>query len=525
MKILISDPVSQQGVEILEKGGLSVTQGKLTPEQLLKEIGQYDGLVIRSDTKVTKEVIAAATNLKVIGRAGSGLDNVDVPAATKRGIVVMNTPGGNTITTAEHTFALILSMARQIPQASASNKAGKWEKKRFMGMELFNKTIGIIGLGQIGSWVARLSQGAGMTVVAYDAFLSSENAEKLGVELVDLATLYSRSDIITVHTPLTADTKHMINAEAIARMKDGVRIVNCARGGIVDEAALLAALQSGKVAAAATDVFEKEPVDPSHPLLALDNFISTPHLGAATLEAQENVALAIANQIVDYLVRGVVRYAVNLPSVSLDLIPKVSPYVLLAEKIGSFIGQTVEGGVQSVDIEYLGEIAELQTAPIFVAALKGLLAPMVNETVNYVNAPSLAKERGIDVTETKTADAGNFAALLTMTVKTASGRKKISGAIFHKTEPRLVEIDGMALEIVPEGDMLYIQNNDQPGVIGGLGNLLAKNQVNIPRMQLGRERPGGLAISVVGIDVAVSESVLKEIRTIPNVLAVKQVRL
>jgi D-3-phosphoglycerate dehydrogenase len=525
MKILISDPVSQQGVEILEKGGLSVTQGKLTPEQLLKEIGQYDGLVIRSDTKVTKEVIAAATNLKVIGRAGSGLDNVDVPAATKRGIVVMNTPGGNTITTAEHTFALILSMARQIPQAAASNKAGKWEKKRFMGMELFNKTIGIIGLGQIGSWVARLSQGAGMTVVAYDAFLSPENAEKLGVELVDLATLYSRSDIITVHTPLTAETKHMINAETIATMKDGVRIVNCARGGIVDEAALLTALQSGKVAAAATDVFEKEPVDPAHPLLALDNFISTPHLGAATLEAQENVALAIANQIVDYLVRGVVRYAVNLPSVSLDLIPKVSPYVLLAEKIGSFIGQTVEGGVQSVDIEYLGEIAELQTAPIFVAALKGLLAPMVNETVNYVNAPSLAKERGIEVAETKTTDAGNFASLLTMTVKTASGTKKVSGAIFHKTEPRLIEIDGMALEIVPEGDMLYIQNNDQPGVIGGLGHLLAKNKVNIPRMQLGRERPGGLAISVVGIDVAVSESVLKEIRTIPNVLAVKQVRL
>jgi len=526
MKVLISDSLSAQGVTILEKSGLLVDiKTKLTPAQLIEEIGQYDGLIIRSGTKVTKDVIAAAKNLKVIGRAGSGLDNVDLPAATKRGIVVMNTPGGNTITTAEHTFALIFSMARQTPQANASVKSGKWEKNKFMGIELFDKTLGIVGLGQIGSWVARLAQGAGMKVIAYDAYLSPENAQKMGVALVDLETLYVQSDIITLHTPMTAETKYLINAEAIAKMKDGVRIVNCARGGIVDEAALLSALTSGKVAAAASDVFEKEPVDPNHPLLKLDNFVCTPHLGAATLEAQENVALAIAEQVVDYLVKKVVRYAVNLPSISLDLMPKVQPYVLLAEKIGSFIGQTVDGGITAIDIEYHGEAAELQSSPIYVAALKGLLAPILEETVNYVNAPSIAKERGIEIKETKSANAGNFASLLTMRVITSSGQKTVSGAIFHKTDPRFVEIDGMALEIIPEGNMLYIHNNDKPGVIGDLGHLLAKNKINISRMQLGREKSGGLAISVVGIDVAAPESVVKEIRTIPNVLAVKPIKL
>ncbi len=526
MKVLISDSLSEQGVTILQKSGLSVDiKTKLTPAQLIEEIGQYDGLIIRSGTKVTKDVIAAAKNLKVIGRAGSGLDNVDLPAATKRGIVVMNTPGGNTITTAEHTFALIFSMARQTPQANASVKSGKWEKNKFMGMELFDKTLGIIGLGQIGSWVARLALGAGMKVIAYDTYLSQDIAQKMGVTLVDLATLYAKSDIITLHTPMTAETKYLINAEAISKMKDGVRIINCARGGIVDETALLAALTSGKVAASASDVFEKEPVDPNHPLLKLDNFICTPHLGAATLEAQENVALAIAEQVVDYLVRGVVRYAVNLPSISLDLIPKVQPYVLLAEKIGAFIGQTIDGGITAIHIEYHGEAAELQSAPIHVAALKGLLSPILEETVNYVNAPSIAKERGIEVKETKSDNAGNFASLLTMKVTTSTGKKIVSGSVFHKTEPRFIEVDGVALEIIPEGNMLYIHNNDKPGVIGDLGQLLAKNKINISRMQLGREQSGGLAISVVGVDVAAPESLIKEIRTIPNVLSVRPIRL
>ncbi len=526
MKVLISDSLSEQGITILKKAGLEVDiKTKLTPAELITEIGQYDGLVIRSGTKVTKEVIAAAKNLKVIGRAGSGLDNVDLPAATKRGIVVMNTPGGNTITTAEHTFALIFSMARQTPQANASVKSGKWEKNKFMGIELFDKTLGIVGLGQIGSWVARLAQGAGMKVIAYDTYLSPENAQKMGVLLVDLETLYAKSDIITLHTPMTAETKYLINADAIAKMKDGVRIINCARGGIVDESALLAALTSGKVAASASDVFEKEPVDPNHPLLKLENFVCTPHLGAATLEAQENVALAIADQVVDYLVKGVVRYAVNLPSISLDLMPKVQPYVLLAEKMGSFIGQTINGGITAVQIEYRGEAAELQSAPMHVAALKGLLAPILEETVNYVNAPSIAKERGIEVKETKSDNAGNFTALLTMKVTTSTGNKVVSGSVFHKTEPRFIEVDGVALEIIPEGNMLYIHNNDKPGVIGDLGQLLAKNKINISRMQLGRAQSGGLAISVVSTDIAAEESLLKEIRTIPQVISVKPIKL
>lgn len=526
MKVLISDSLSERGVEILKKAGLKVdVKTKLTPAELIQEIPNYDGLIIRSATKVTKDVIAAAKNLKVVGRAGSGLDNVDIPAATKRGIVVMNTPGGNTVTTAEHTFALLMSMARQTPQANASVKSGKWEKNKFMGMELFNKTIGIIGIGQIGSYVAKLAQGANMTVLAYDAFLSPENARKLGVEVVDLDALFSRSDIITIHAPLTTETKYMINAASIQKMKHGVRIINCARGGIVNETDLCEALKSGKVASAAFDVFEKEPVDSANPLLAQENFICTPHLGAATNEAQENVAWAIAEQLVDFLVRGVVRYAVNFPSVPADLLPKVQPYVELAEKIGSFIGQTVEGGIEKVTIEYRGEAAELQTAPITVAALKGILSPILEETVNYVNAPSIAKERGIEVNEAKSSDSGNFSSLLSIRVKTADKVKSASGTIFNKKEPRFVEIDGMSLEVTPEGNMLYLFNEDQPGVIGELGRTLAKNQINISRMQLGREKPGGKAISVVGVDSVLGPEILSELKSLPHVLSVKQVKL
>ncbi|HLG21183.1 MAG TPA: phosphoglycerate dehydrogenase [Candidatus Manganitrophaceae bacterium] len=526
MKVLISDSLSDRGVEILKKAGLAAdVKTKLTPAQLIEEIPQYDGLIIRSGTKVTKDVIAAAKNLKIIGRAGSGLDNVDIPAATKRGIVVMNTPGGNTITTAEHAFALIMSMARQIPQANASVKSGKWEKNRFMGMELFNKTLGVIGVGQIGSYVAKLAQGMNMTVLAYDAYLAPENARKLGVEVVDLDTLFSRSDIITIHAPLTTETKYMINATAIQKMKHGVRIVNAARGGIINEKDLFDAMNGGKVAAAAFDVFEKEPVDPSNPLLTLENFICTPHLGAATTEAQENVAWAIADQVVDFLVRGVVRYAVNLPSVSADLLPKVQPYVELAEKIGSFIGQTMEGGIEKITIEYHGEAADLQTEPITVAALKGLLSPILEETVNYVNAPSIAKERGIEVNEAKSSDAGNFSSLLSVKVKAGEKTKSVSGAIFNKKEPRLVEIDQMSLEVIPEGHMLFLLNEDKPGVIGGLGQLLAKNQINISRMQLGREKPGGKAISVVGVDSLLGPELLKEIKLLPHVISAKQVKL
>jgi D-3-phosphoglycerate dehydrogenase len=437
----------------------------------------------------------------------------------------MNTPGGNTVTTAEHTVALMYAMARQVAQADASVKAGKWEKNRFMGMEFFNKTIGIIGLGQIGSYVAKLAQGMSMTVLAHDAYLSAENASKMGVESVDLDTLFARADIITIHAPLTSETKYLIDAKAISKMKNGVRIINCARGGIVKEADLYEAMKSGKVAAAAFDVFEKEPVDPAHPLLTLDTFVCTPHLGAATHEAQENVALAIAGQMVDYLVHGVVRYAVNLPSVPPELTQKVKPYVALAEAMGSFIGQTVEGGIKKVSIEYHGEANDIPAASMTVAAMKGLLSPILEGGVNAVSAPSIAKERGIEVTEAQSNDAGNFASLLRLTVETASGRASIAGAIFNRSEPRFVEIDGMALEVIPEGIVLYLANEDQPGVIGGLGQVLANNKVNISRMQLGRVRAGGRAVAVVGIDTAVSTEVLAAVRSVPHILSVKQVKL
>ncbi len=526
MKILISDALSGQGIDILSKAGLSVdVKTKLTPEALVETIPEYEGLIIRSATKVTRDVIAAASRLKVIGRAGSGLDNVDLPVATARGIVVMNTPGGNTVTTAEHTVALMFAMARHVPQANSSIKAGKWEKNRFMGMEFFNKTLGIIGLGQIGGYIAKLAQGLSMTVIGYDVYLSKESAEKMGVERVDLDTLYSRADVVTVHTPLTPETRYLINAAAIGKMKTGVRIINCARGGIVNEKDLYEAMTSGKVAAAAFDVFEKEPVDPQHPLLSLENFICTPHLGAATQEAQENVAIAIAEQIVDFFVHDVVRYAVNLPSVPPDLMPKIRPYVSLAEAIGSFLGQILEGAIERVNIAYHGEACEMPSAPLSVAVLKGLLNPVLEGKVNMVSAPSIAKERGISVHEMHSNDAGNFPALIRVDVETARGAKHVLGAIFNRIEPRLVEVDGIALEVIPEGAMLYLNNEDKPGVIGHLGQLLAKHQVNIARMQLGRERPGGRAVSVVGIDAQVSAEILSEIQAIPHILSVHQVTL
>jgi len=526
MRVLVSDSLAERGVEILKKAGLKVDVNTgLSPEELIEIIPEYDGLVIRSATKVTKEVVAAATNLKVVGRAGSGLDNVDIPAATKRGVVVMNTPGGNTVTTAEHAFALMVAMARRVPQADASTKSGKWEKKKFMGLELFNKTLGIIGMGAIGSHVAKLAQGMMMNVIAYDAYLSPEKANKMGVEVVDFESLIARADLITIHAPLTDETRHMINADSIQKMKQGVRIINCARGGIVDEDALYEGLKSGKVGGAALDVFEKEPINPEHPLLTLENFICTPHLGASTKEAQENVAIAVSNQIADYLVNDVARFAVNLPSVSPDLMPKLQPYIDLAEKIGSFIAQTGEGGVEEITITYSGEAADLDTPPISVAVLKGLLNPILEEPVNYVNAPGIAKERGIVVNESKRSDSGNFSSLLSLKVKSGLQERTVTGAIFNKSEPRLVEIDQMALEVIPEGNMLYLFNEDQPGVIGSLGQLLAKNQVNISSMQLGREKTGGKAISVVGIDSVVDAAVLDEIKALPHILSVKQVKM
>ncbi|MBI3995724.1 MAG: phosphoglycerate dehydrogenase [Nitrospirae bacterium] len=526
MKVLVSDALSEKGVEIMRKTGLDVdVKTKLSPDELLKVIGEYDGLVVRSATKVTEKVIEAAHRLKVIGRAGSGLDNVDLSAATKRGIVVMNTPGGNTVTTAEHTMSLIFSLVRMVPQATASIKAGKWEKNKFMGMELYNKTLGIVGIGQIGSYVTKLAQGAQMQVIAYDPYLSEENAKKMGVELVELDELYRRADIISVHVPMTSETKSLINAESIRKMKDGVRIVNCARGGIVNEKDLFDALVKGKVAGAAMDVFEQEPVDPKNPLLTLDTVICTPHIGAATNEAQENVALAIAEQIADYLIRGVVRGAVNIPSVPAELLPKIQPYLALAEKLGAFLSQSHEGGVEQLTIEYRGEAAGLTTAPVTVAAIKGLLTPVLEEPVNYVNAPIVAKERGIEIKEIKSAEAGEFTSLVVLKVKARAGKASVSGTLYNRKDARIVEIDGLSLEVAPEGHMLMMINDDKPGVIGNIGRLLGDNRINISRMQLGREHAGGKAISVVGIDAPVPPELLGKLKKLPHVLSAKLIKL
>lgn len=525
MKVLVSDNISPKGVEILKKAGLEVTvKTGLKPEELKEEIKTYDALVVRSATKVTADIIESAKNLKVIGRAGSGLDNIDKVAATKQGIVVMNTPGGNTITTAEHTMALLLSVARHIPRATASMKQGKWEKKKFTGVELYGKILGIIGIGSIGSHVSKMAQGMGMNVIAYDPYLSEDKAKSLGVKVVSLDELVKTSDFITVHTPLTEETKGLINAEMIKKMKDGVRLINAARGGIIDETALYEALKSGKVAAAALDVFEKEPPE-GNPLIELDNVVVTPHLGASTAEAQENVAIAIAEQIVDYLISGTIRNAVNFPSVSADILPSLQPYINLAERLGSFISQNFEGGINEVSVEYRGVVAGLMLEPIKIAVLKGILTPILEETVNFVNAPLIAKERGIEVKEITTEDAGDYHSMLVVKVKAGDRESMVAGVLHGKKDPRIVAIDNFVVEVVPAGEMLVLSNIDKPGVIGNIGTLLGKNNINISRMQFGRERAGGKAISIVSTDTPVSKGLLSEIKRLPNVLSVKQIHL
>lgn len=525
MKVLISDNLSPSGIEILKKAGLEVdVRTGMSPEELKACIGEYSGLVIRSATKVTADIINSAVTLKVVGRAGSGLDNVDKVAATKKGIVVMNTPGGNTVTTAEHTIALMFAMARQIPQATASMKEGKWEKKRFMGVELFNKTLGIVGIGNIGKQVARRALGLGMSVVGFDPYLSEENAREMGIEKVELPALFSRSDFITIHTPITSDTRNLIGKKTIGMMKDGVRIINCARGGIVNEADLYEALKSGKVAGAALDVFEKEPPG-DNPLLTLNNVICTPHLGAATEEAQENVAIAIAEQVVDYLVNGVIRNAVNFPSVPADQVSRLKPYLTLAERMGSFASQVIDGAVTEMTIEYRGEAASLNTAPVTIAALKGFLTPILEETVNFVNAPVIARERGIEVKETKSSDAGDYLSMIVLRVKADGKESYLAGTLMGKMEPRIVKINKFPVEIVPEGTLLFMYNNDKPGVIGNIGSYLGQRNINIARMHFGRETAGGTAISVVSIDVPVTQAQLEEIKKMPNILSVKLVNL
>jgi len=521
-KVLVTDPLAQQGLDVLRaSSALDVVEAD--PGDVLTAIADADGLIVRSGTKVTKAVIAAAPQLRVIGRAGIGVDNVDVAAATERGIVVVNTPEGNNITTAEHAIALLVSLARHIPQATASMKAGKWEKKRFEGMELYNRTLGVIGIGNIGRIVALRAKGLGMKVVAFDPFVSAEAAARFDIELVDLPELLSRADVLTVHVPKTKETTGLLGRAAFAKCKPGVLVINAARGGIVDEAALLEALESGKVGGAGLDVFVEEPPPAGNALVAHPNVICTPHLGASTEQAQVNVSIAVAEQVRDYLTLGIVRNAVNVPSISADLLHEMRPYLQLAEKLGRFQGQLCPGAIDQVEVEYAGDVAELEVAPITIAVLKGLLEK-ATDRVNMVNAPLIAQDRGIRVLESKASRRQDFASTVTVRVKGCVDRL-IAGAVFHGGQPRIVRVDDFMLEAIPEGSTLLVFNHDQPGVVGTVGTLLGEARVNISRMQLALVRERNEAAMLVNVDQSPPEAVLERLRALPHVISAQLVEL
>ena len=515
-KVLISDQMDPNAAEIFRANGVEVDEKPgLTKDELKAIIGDYDGLAIRSATKVTKDVLEAATNLKVVGRAGIGVDNVDIPAASAKGVVVMNTPFGNSITTAEHAIALMFALARELPQADASTQAGKWEKNRFMGVELTNKTLGLIGAGNIGSIVADRALGLKMKVIAYDPFLTPERAVDLGIEKVELDELLARADFITLHTPLTDQTRNILSRENIAKTKKGVRIINCARGGLIDEEALKEALESGQVAGAALDVFREEPAKQS-PLFGTPGFVATPHLGASTTEAQVNVAIQVAEQMSEFLTRGGVTNALNVPSLSAEEAPKLRPYMELAEKLGSLVGQLAHGSLAGLSIEAEGAAAELNLKPITGAVLAGFMR-IHSDTVNMVNAPFLAKERGLDVREIRHDREGDYHTLVRVSAQTEAGERSVSGTLFGNSAPRLVEIFGIKVEAELEGDMIYIVNEDVPGFIGRLGSLLGESGVNIATFHLGRRAAGGEAVALVSVDSRIGEELVQRVRALPGV--------
>lgn len=526
-KILVSDPLGNGGLEVFKKEPqieVDLRPG-LTPTELKKIVANYDAIVIRSGTHLTKDIIQEAKRLKVIGRAGVGVDNVDLEAATKRGVIVMNTPEGNTISTCEHTLSMLLALARNIPQAGSSVRQGDWKRNQFIGTELNGKVLGIVGFGRIGREVAVRANAFGMRVLAYDPFIAKESVRQIGVEFSDFEILLKTSDFITLHVPLTDTTKNIINEKTFQVMKQGVSIINCARGGLINEEALYQAIKSGKVRGAALDVFEKEPPE-KNPLLTLEQVIATPHLGAATQEAQENVGVSVAQQVVDALLERGIRNAVNLPSIDFETMRILRPWLILAERIGSMHAQLFGGSFREVSIRYGGEVTNFNLAPLTIAVIKGLLTPICGETVNFVNAPTIAKERGIAVNESRTTQTEDFTTFITVEVMMDHQRNLIMGTLFGNQEPRIVRINEFFLEAIPKGDVLVINNEDQPGVVGGIGTILGKNKVNIAEMTLGRVEKGHktFAMTVINTDQAVPANVLEELKAFRPIIDAKVIK-
>lgn len=518
-KVLIADKMSPTAAQVFKKEGVEVdVKTGLSEEELIAIIGDYDGLAIRSSTTVTPAIFEAAKNLKVVGRAGIGVDNIDQKAATAHGVIVMNTPFGNSVTTAEHAISLMMALARQIPSANASTHEGKWEKSKFMGTELFNKTLGLIGCGNIGSIVANRAQGLKMKVIGYDPFLSTEKADSMNIRKVELDELLAEADFITLHTPLNDATRNILGRENIAKLKDGVRIVNCARGGLIDEMALKEAIESGQVAGAALDVFETEPAK-ENPLFGMEQVICTPHLGASTSEAQENVAIQVAEQIADYLKNGTVTNALNTPSLTAEEAKQLNPYLALAEQLGSFSGQITENGLKSITIEYIGEIGKLNTKPLTAICLKGVLSPLI-DSVNAVNARNVAEERGIEVIETTREHSGNYQSLIRVTIETEKRKRSVAGTLFAG-HPRVVEVSGVKLEANLGKHIIYVNNDDKPGLIGDLGRVLGEANINIANFHLGRSDGADDAIALVEVDELVKDDIIMTIGALPSVKQVK----
>ncbi len=528
IKILIADPISESGLTVFQSnnGHFKVdARSKLSPADLKKAVADVDAIIVRSETKITADVLAAGKKVKIVGRAGVGVDNIDVTAASRQGVIVVNVPGGNTISAAEHTVAMILALSRNIPQANASLKAGEWKRSSFTGTELQGKVLGLVGLGRIGREVAKRCQSFGMPVLGYDPYASEEYAKNFNIKLVALEEIYAQADYITVHAPLNDSTRHMFNAKTLKKLKAGVRLINCARGGIIDEKALADAIKSGHVKGAALDVFEEEPPKKDNPLLHLPNVIVTPHLGASTEEAQVKVAQELAETLRDYFLTGAVRNAVNLPALDAEQFKELEPYLLLCEKLGQFVTQFAEGALKELRIEYAGEISLKNATPLTLAVLKGFLTPIMGSEVNVVNAPYLAKERGLKWTETKTSQSADYTSLITLKVSSGKAKFSVAGTLLAKDNPRIVAIDGLSVDVIPEGTMVIYTNIDKPGVIGFVGTILGKNKINIAAMQVGRKPQGGEAVTVVNVDADVPETVLKQIKDFQGITQVKSVKL